>query len=1075
MATSKDFRVKNGLVVEQDISIGGSFKDLNGNPISLGGGGESLITDVPLTAYKNAGLPISVTYNPATTITVNSAYDFVGGSDRAANFDYVCVRDMYPGWSQWNRDAGYNDVPQAIANKHVILIGRDTDGGYPFSTSALYSDLLNGEVGDTLTFKFRMENTSNQMDTYTVSTKIVYKPWVWTTNNLGNGYDNFYDRVTGGYIHGAGEFIALAMEWILWSDVGTGETYGLPPRSDDFMAGANLGTQWYSSSSYYYGTNGYSPSTYYLNTHKLFNEGNGVYNNGYGNHGFVSCGILAPSHTIFNVTPNTANKISINGNTIYGGTTAPLTRYDLKSLSSTQFKIPLIDATNNISTSKQLKVYSGLDKEEILKIGNTITGYEFPELNKLLIDGQISKVIDYTNHGTISSAVAAADSTGSYSFQKVGYYAGAWGNNTNYIIHNSNSNLVHADYATSMSYGSGWDLEDHGITLFKLSAAAYSNLKQADTVVLAYNNYNGQPIELTCSVDSFATTGFKYYGSGGVIYYADTNWVKLTPISGTRNGTEQLTTFTGNSTQGTGVFNYYYDLMQDVFSATSFTVNFTVKNLNGVSSKALTGLKSGDVVTINNIPTVMSVINGVNFTCNTYSKYSASDYVGYNITTSSYDDYATIDDIYKNMPSWLISLDTDPLKSSNSKFAVVSSTAGPVWYQLALSDVLANGGSAPHVITLTNEQDSQFNLLGTRPDTNYGTLRLAGGLAVYKKLTATNVDTLNVIARTGISTDAISAYSGPSKTIPVTGGLSVTKDIKIIGAGSKVGDALYSNVPFMLMPDAAGTSVVNSGVAGTLTTTGTVSLSSLVPSGASGKSVMIGNSASNYITVTNPNAFNIGTGDWTIEFWYAVSTSSTSLSDGFYDKVNFLSAGSSYSDTSKFYARFDWPVYTYLTINSQSQSSAIGGGSGSEWLGGYQTGVKWNHIAMTRSGNTITLFSNGVNKAQFTHTTTTDTSANNFYLRGMNYYQFFYNYRVTVGTARYVSNFTPSLTPHTNDVADIPPTILNDGLNIEAGVKLRNVNSAPIDNYTNGGYMYVEGGALKYRGSNGTVTTIGAA
>lgn len=1067
MATSKDFKVKHGLVVEQDILFGGTLKDLTGNPISLGGG-DSLITEVPLTSYKDIGLPTSVTYTPQTTISVNSGFDFNVGTNRAANYDYICIKDMYPGWSQWNRDAGYNDVPQALAGKHVILIGRDKDAGYPFSTSAIYADLLNAEVGDTLTFKFRMENINNQMDTYTVSTKIVYKPWVWTTNNLANGYDTFSDRVTAGTIHEAGEFIALAFEWILWDNVGVGETYGLAPSTSWFRASGS--TQWYNSSSYYYGDAGYSASTYYLDTRKLFNDGNGVNNFGVGSNGFVSSGVLAPAHTNFTVTPTIANKISINGNTIYGGTVAPLTRYDLTAVSSTEFKIPLIDATNNISTSKQLKVYSGLDKEEILKIGNTISGYEFPELNKLLIDGQISKVIDYTNHGTISSAVATADSTGSYSFQKVGYYPGAWNNNTNYISYNTNSNLVHADYATSMSYGSGWDSADHGITLFKLSSAAYNNLKQSETVVLTYNNYAGQPIQLTCSVDSYAATGFKYYGSGGVIYYADTNWVKLTPISGTRNGVEQLTTFTGNSSQGTGIFNYYYDLMQDVSTATSFTVGFTIKNLNAVSSKALTDLKVGDSVTINNIPSVISVINGVNFTCNTNSKYSASDYVGYNITTSSYEDYATINDISRNIPSWILSLDASQLKTAD-RYTVTSSTTGPVWRQLTLDDVVVNGNGVNGIIVANNSQDAQFNSLGTDVDTNYGAMRIiSGGFTVKKKLAANNIETLNIIARNNVTTNSISAYSGSDLTIPVLGGLAVTKDIKIIGAGAKTGDSLYNNVPFMLLPDAGGTSIINSGVAGTLSTNGNVQLSSLVPPGGSGKSVMIGNSSSNYITVTNPNAFNIGTGDWTIEFWSAVSDTSSTISGGFYDRVNFLSAGSSYSDTSKFYARFEWPVYMYLTINGSQSSSGA-----QQWLGGYNSGLKWNHLALTRSGNTIRYFNNGVLEATFTHSTTTDTSANNFYLRGMSYYQFFYNYRVTVGTARYVSNFTPTVTPYTNSVSDIPPTILNDALNIEAGVKLRNVNSAPVDNYSDGGYMYVEGGALKYRGSNGTVTTIGAA
>lgn len=40
---------------------------------------------------------------------------------------------------------------------------------------------------------------------------------------------------------------------------------------------------------------------------------------------------------------------------------------------------------------------------------------------------------------------------------------------------------------------------------------------------------------------------------------------------------------------------------------------------------------------------------------------------------------------------------------------------------------------------------------------------------------------------------------------------------------------------------------------------------------------------------------------------------------------------------------------------------------------------------------------------------------------------------------------------------------------------MRNVTTAPTSNPTSGGYLYVEAGALKYRGSSGTITTIAAA
>lgn len=1191
MATSKDFRVKNGLVVEQDISFGGSFKDLNGNPISLGGG-DSLITEVPLTSYKDIGLPTTVAYTPPTIITVNSGYDFAISSNRSVNYDYVCIKDMYPGWSQWNRDAGYNDVPQALANKHVILIGRDKDAGYPFSTSAIYADLLNAEVGDTLTFKFRMENINSQMDTYTVSTKIVYKPWVWTTNNLANGYDTFSDRVTAGTIHEAGEFIALAFEWILWDNVGVGETYGLAPSTSWFRASGNDGTQWYNSSSYYYGDAGYSTSTYYLDTRRLFNDGNGVNNFGYGSNGFVSSGVLAPAHTNFTVTPTIANKISINGNTIYGGDVAPLTRYNLTTVSSTEFKIPLIDATNNISTSKQLKVYSGLDKEQILKIGNTISGYEFPENNKLLIDGQLSKVIDYTNHGTISSAIATADSTGSYSFQKVGYYPGAWANNISYINHNSNSNLVHADYATSMSYGAGWDSEDHGITLFKLSAASYANLKQAETVVLLYNNYNGQQIELTCSVDSFATTGFKYYGSGGVIYYADTNWVKLTPISGTRSGTEQLTTFTGNNTQGTGIFNYYYDLMQDVFSATSFTVNFTVKNLNGVSSKALIDLKAGDSITINNIPTTISAINGVNFTFNTYSKYSVSDYVGYNINTSSYEDYATIDDISRNVPAWINSLDASDYKN-NSNWLIKGSSTGPTWGQLNLNDVAIVGNSTSQQLISSSSSDA---FVDANSVVQGGSFLAYGGIGVRKTLVAKNLRSTTSIISPAADIDVVSLSSIKEKD---SSGIAINGGIKQYGAGSYTGDPHFNsviampasvstgrntetqtftggtdfttnstyftsfattsnprisfgqgsmnstvwnnflsflsaqanlpnindrriNIKFTRQGKSVDIDIIINYVSGsnlyyydiigdskgfigdssfylsssdtvtvsnnyynyilddkssnnaTITTNGLVLFGKgLAPAGGrAGESFSIGPSSSNdRIQIANPSLANLGSGDWTIETWVAVGNAAHRLTDGYYDRIPLLRIGSSSSDTTLFEIYHQWTSNLYVRLNNTNYQFST-----TYWTGDYNAGGNWAHITIQKIGTTLKYFINGTESNSTTiPASIPDLSSYNLYLAGGSYWKHYYNFRVTAGVARYASTPAPTVAILGTTTTDYNGAQLSGAAAFNGGVKLYNVGTAVPSDNIDGGYMYVEGGALKYRGSNGTVTTIGAA
>ena len=42
-------------------------------------------------------------------------------------------------------------------------------------------------------------------------------------------------------------------------------------------------------------------------------------------------------------------------------------------------------------------------------------------------------------------------------------------------------------------------------------------------------------------------------------------------------------------------------------------------------------------------------------------------------------------------------------------------------------------------------------------------------------------------------------------------------------------------------------------------------------------------------------------------------------------------------------------------------------------------------------------------------------------------------------------------------------------------IGIRNAQTVPTSNPTGGGVMYVESGALKYRGSSGTITTLGAA
>ena len=56
--------------------------------------------------------------------------------------------------------------------------------------------------------------------------------------------------------------------------------------------------------------------------------------------------------------------------------------------------------------------------------------------------------------------------------------------------------------------------------------------------------------------------------------------------------------------------------------------------------------------------------------------------------------------------------------------------------------------------------------------------------------------------------------------------------------------------------------------------------------------------------------------------------------------------------------------------------------------------------------------------------------------------------------------------------------LFTNTMDIGSGINVlgrHNATTVPTGNATNGGILYVESGALKYRGSSGTVTVIGTA
>ena len=100
------------------------------------------------------------------------------------------------------------------------------------------------------------------------------------------------------------------------------------------------------------------------------------------------------------------------------------------------------------------------------------------------------------------------------------------------------------------------------------------------------------------------------------------------------------------------------------------------------------------------------------------------------------------------------------------------------------------------------------------------------------------------------------------------------------------------------------------------------------------------------------------------------------------------------SGTSSFAFGYGLSPYTLLTVGGRVNN-------------------QWQHIAVVRSGSTITIYVNGV--SQGTLSNSTNWSDSNLRISGFvdtqssiyAYYGYLDDFRITKGIARYTSNFTP--------------------------------------------------------------------
>jgi len=178
--------------------------------------------------------------------------------------------------------------------------------------------------------------------------------------------------------------------------------------------------------------------------------------------------------------------------------------------------------------------------------------------------------------------------------------------------------------------------------------------------------------------------------------------------------------------------------------------------------------------------------------------------------------------------------------------------------------------------------------------------------------------------------------------------------------------------------------------------------------------------AGDYITTSADSAFQLGTGDFTVEFWARPSASN--------DNDGVFTFGTSSSSLAVYILNNSWRIATTGSGGTQVAAAILN---------------TWQHVAVTRSGTSLRFFLNGIQSGLTISNSTNfvDNQLNIGYYFNTNfaYNGFIDEFRLTKSLARYTSNFTPPTAPF----PDLSPsgriTIEDNSLDVDARQYIINV------------------------------------
>ena len=226
---------------------------------------------------------------------------------------------------------------------------------------------------------------------------------------------------------------------------------------------------------------------------------------------------------------------------------------------------------------------------------------------------------------------------------------------------------------------------------------------------------------------------------------------------------------------------------------------------------------------------------------------------------------------------------------------------------------------------------------------------------------------------------------------PPTAPLTAVANTQLLTLQNRIG---YNNHQF----------VDSAGVAHIITRNGNASQGSFSPFSPTGWSGYF-DGTGDYLTLSNNEGFNFGTGDFTVEFW--VNQTAALSSGGVARVYSYQFDG---SDTAVCYVGIINSGGTYYPI---AFLRTVSTSSGTEYIGNTALSLNtWNHIALTRSGTTGRLFLNGA--VANTRTSQTQNISLNklLYIGSYNGSTematgYISNLRIIKGNALYTTTFTP--------------------------------------------------------------------